>query len=466
MARTTLVDFSFFLLTCRHSFWDQHTWMEPALLPFYPQLVTAGLQDRIDRLPEAAVTAKFYGNTGTKFPWESAGSGLFAEGPAIEDHLTADVVVTARTYYLATGDEAWLCDTALPLVQGVGEWLLSRVSPRPGGQWGISVVEPPNEFVVGVNDSVFTNAGAAVALDFAGRTLELCYGPGKMNASIAGLVTNFTSVAANMLLVFNASSNTHPDFAGEPWGATRKQADVTLLSYPVRLPMAPAVQQADLEYEMAVVNANGPAMSHAVFAIDWALLGNVTGAQDQLGATYLINTVEPYWLWVECPPPGCVNLRGVRPHQQSKVAAVGGVAGTSFKESLALGAAVPCLNFITGAGGFLQAVANGFMGIQFGNGSLTLSPIFPPNNVTALEARGLQYMGATFDIVLSNGDGGNTSTAVVSVKLNACPLPRGGGACTFTWTDADGGQHQLNPGAQIQIPATAARPSHIALAPS
>ena len=57
------------------------------------------------------------------------------------------------------------------------------------------------------------------------------------------------------------------------------------------------------------------------------------------------------------------------------------------------------MNFITGAGGFLQAVVYGYGGFRLGANELTFNPVLPPTSETLL-IEGVNYLGSSikFDI--------------------------------------------------------------------
>lgn len=52
-----------------------------------------------------------------------------------------------------------------------------------------------------------------------------------------------------------------------------KQADVTLLGYPLQWPMSDTIRRNDLLHEEAVMDPFGPAMTHGIFSIAWLDLG-------------------------------------------------------------------------------------------------------------------------------------------------------------------------------------------------
>ena len=60
------------------------------------------------------------------------------------------------------------------------------------------------------------------------------------------------------------------------------------------------------------------------------------------------------------------------------------------------------LNFITGAGGYLQNVINGYLGLRYTKAGLDLRPVLPPHGVTAVKLRALALAGSRFDLLLSS----------------------------------------------------------------
>ena len=97
-----------------HVFWDQETWMYPAILMFREDLARSMLSYRIRNMPEAFVRAREDEYLGTRFPWESAFTGVEVT-PDIcllcrdnQQHITGDISFAARQYVAATRDVDWL----------------------------------------------------------------------------------------------------------------------------------------------------------------------------------------------------------------------------------------------------------------------------------------------------------------------------------------------------------------------
>jgi trehalose/maltose hydrolase-like predicted phosphorylase len=83
--------------------------------------------------------AKLSGRRGIQFPWESRmalgeeSSPRPGTGAWHEDHVTLDVALAFAQYAHATGDASFLREQAWPVLQGVAEWICSRVDPTERG---------------------------------------------------------------------------------------------------------------------------------------------------------------------------------------------------------------------------------------------------------------------------------------------------------------------------------------------
>lgn len=100
-----------------HVFWDMETWMYPGILMLRPDLARDMLSYRISLMDPAFERAATGGYNGTRFPWESALTGIEVT-PVIcpacgenQQHITGDIAFAARQYLSATRDEDWLTQT-------------------------------------------------------------------------------------------------------------------------------------------------------------------------------------------------------------------------------------------------------------------------------------------------------------------------------------------------------------------
>jgi len=206
-------------------------------------------------------------------------------------------------------------------------------------------------YAVNVNNSVYTNYVAKLSLEFATSA-----------AQIVGANPNpqWSTYAAHMYIPFNSTTNIHPEFDGYH-GEQIKQADVVLLPYPLLMPLTTQVHYNDLVYYEARTDPNGPAMTYGMHAVSWLALGYAENATALFARSYA-NSQLPFGVWTETPTGGTTN-------------------------------------FITGAGGFLQAVWAGYGGIRILEDGLVFNPYLPAN-VTYMKLRQFQYLSSWIDLSL------------------------------------------------------------------
>ena len=340
----------------------------PSLLPLYPDLAFSILDYRYNRMGVSEQVAESYGYNGTKYAWESALTG-FEENqkPNIEDHLSADIAaISIRQFFRATGDLKWMKEKGYPMLKGIADFWVSRVSPSTQfpGQYSINGIQPPNEFAVNINNSVFTNAVASSAL------LYFCEISRLFNITVPPI---YNEIGQNITIPFNSTDQMHIEYDGRLPSDKQeiKQADVSLLAYPLQYPMSHRVQLNDLVHESSLISPLGPAMTHGLFAINWLSLGPLyyANAQQSFQDGYQLYVYGPFLSWLECPDPGCT---------------VGKNGNLTVVPA--------CPNFITGAGGFLQSLIYGYCGIRYNQDSMSIFPVLPPN-ATEVYMKQLFYLG-------------------------------------------------------------------------
>ncbi|XP_051739332.1 protein-glucosylgalactosylhydroxylysine glucosidase isoform X2 [Ctenopharyngodon idella] len=344
-----------------HVFWDQDTWMYPSVALFYPSLARAVLKYRVGTVEGARANAQQMGYKGLKFAWESAVTGhdvcpedIYAQQ---EIHINGDVVLAFQQYFYLTQDlEMFKEGRGSEVVWGVADYWVSRVTWDPlDQQYHIKGVIPPDEDYFTVDNSVFTNAVAQSSLQFA---VELC-----------GLLAQtappeWQDIADKIKIPFNPDLKYHPEFDGYSQGSLVKQADAVLLGYPLALPMTPEVRRNDLQAYEVVTDPLGPAMTWGMFALGWLELGEPEKAQKLLQKCFR-NIQKPFQVWSESADgSGCVN-------------------------------------FLTGMGGFLQAVLFGYTGFRVQKEHLAFAPLLP-QDVDALSVKGVTYLGNKMDWLVTS----------------------------------------------------------------
>jgi trehalose/maltose hydrolase-like predicted phosphorylase len=321
-----------------HVFWDTESWMYPALLVMQPALAKSLVEYRFQRLAAARRNAFSHGYRGAMFPWESAGTGVeetpvWALSGPFEHHITACVGLAAWNYYCVTQDKDWLREKGWPLLKETADFWASRVERNGPGKYDINNVVAADEWAENVDNNAFTNAAAKAVLQHATRA-----------AGILGLPADpdWMQVASNIpiLTMENGVTKEHAAYAGEGI----KQADVNLLAYPLREVTTPEQIKRDLQYyETRVPQEGTPAMTHAIFSLLYARLGDAENAHRLFKESYQPNLLPPFRVIAE-------TKGGTNPY------------------------------FATGAGGVLQSVLMGFGGLDISEtGIRQLKPILPPS---------------------------------------------------------------------------------------
>ena len=345
-----------------HVFWDAETWMYPALLAQHPRDASTVVDYRYRTRDGARRNAERTGYAGMRFAWESALTGdevtpTWAETRELEQHITADVALGQWQYYLATGDRQWLRDRGWPVLRGAATFWASRAEENGDGSFSINDIEGPDEHNWPVDDSVYTNNGAASVLRIAIRAAGLvgADAPARWRQVADGLRV----LEPRALDGFPA---VRPEYAGYD-GEMVKQADAVLLTYPWEIRQPRRVDRSTLDYYVPRYDPEGPAMTDSVNAIVASQLG-VAGCASW---TYAQRSLLPF-------------VRG--PYEQFTEARGGQGVFT----------------FTTGEGGFLQEFLYGFPGLRWRSHHIQLNPSLPPQLADGLTVTGLHWHGRTFDV--------------------------------------------------------------------
>ncbi|EKU92510.1 glycosyl hydrolase family 95 catalytic domain-containing protein [Bacteroides oleiciplenus] len=330
-----------------HIFWDSELWMFPPMLMLNKGIAKSMIDYRIDRLVPARKKAMAYGYKGAMFPWESDDYGeestpTFALTGPLEHHVTADISIACWNYYCLTRDEQWLRTKAFPLMKEVADFWASRVERNDDGSYSIRNVVGADEYANGIDDNAFTNAAVIRALEYACEAATICNEP---------VPEIWKEISRNICILRfkDGVTREHATYDGE----MIKQADVNLLGYPLYFITDAKAQKKDMEYYADRIDPqNGPAMSYSIFCVQYARMGDVKRA---------------YEMFCRCYQP---NLR----------APFGVLAETATSDNP---------YFMTGAGGLLQAVINGFCGLQITDSGIVQLPSSLPEHWKKVIVKGI-----------------------------------------------------------------------------
>jgi protein-glucosylgalactosylhydroxylysine glucosidase len=338
-----------------HIFWDTELWMYPPLLLLQPEIARSLLEYRYQRLEAAKANARSHGFKGAMYPWESADDGQEATpvwaltGP-FQHHITGCVGYAFWKYYQVTRDKAWLTERGYPVLKEVADFWASRVEKGSDGKYHIINVVAADEYAENVDDNSFTNGIAKEVLGYAFQAArELGLPENKQWKEIAdGLV---------ILKMQDGTTREHATYNGE----VIKQADANLLAYPLKAVTDEATIRKDLMYYEAKVDPLGPAMSHAVFAVLYARLGNPDEAYQLFTKSYKPNEVPPFGVIAE-------TAGGTNPY------------------------------FATGAGGMLQALINGLGGLDITEDGIVALKTSLPKKWKSLTIKGVGIENKSYTI--------------------------------------------------------------------
>jgi len=272
------------------------------------------------------------------FPWESAETGVeetpvWALSGPFEHHITACVGIAAWNYYCVTQDKNWLREKGFPILSATADFWASRVERNGPGHYDINNVVAADEWAENVDNNAFTNAAAKSNLQFATEA-----------AKVLGITpdADWVNVANNIpiLKMPDGVTREHATYNGEGI----KQADVNLLSYPLKQITDPVQIKKDLAYyETRIPNEGTPAMTQAIFSLLYSRIGDGEKAYLWFKDAYMPNLNPPFRVIAE-------TKGGTNPY------------------------------FATGAGGVIQAMLMGFGGLDItANGIVQIKTALPKN---------------------------------------------------------------------------------------
>ncbi|MFF7653813.1 glycosyl hydrolase family 65 protein [Streptomyces sp. NPDC007983] len=354
-------------------FWDAETWMYPGLLASHPELAKSVVEYRYKTRAGARTNARKLGYPGLFYPWTSASKGgLWTECHSwdpphcrTQNHLQSDIALAAWQYFQATGDATWLRERGWPVLKGIAEFWAGRVTHNADGSYSIKNVAGPDEYSNGVDDAVFTNAGAATALRDAARAARVL---GEKPPAA------WTRIADKLRIPYDKKKQVFQQYDGYK-GSLIKQADTVLLMHPLEWPMSREAAAKTLDYYAARTDPDGPAMTDSVHAIDAASIGE-PGCSSY---TYLMRSIKPF---VRGSFDQFSEARG------EKAGAEDPLAGS------------PAQDFLTGKGGFLQVFTHGLTGMRMREDAVRLDPTLPPQLRDGVRLRGLRWQGRTYDVAI------------------------------------------------------------------
>ncbi len=326
-----------------HVFWDADTYMFPPLMALHPEMAKPIVMFRCRTLEAAKANARKNGWKGAMYPWEAGPDGSettprFAwQNATSEIHVNGDVALAQWQYYLATGDRQWLAQYGYPVIKETADFWASRVT------YNREQDRYEIRNVVSWIESIIGAANDPYTNAVAAKNLELA----TTAAKILGETPNpdWRKIERKLYL---------------PAGAT------LLVSYPLGRPVSEEAKRSELEKALKQFQAGD---SGVMMGITFNPILAVEAKSPNLLDEVLPYTYKPYLM------PAFNVLREVPSNEN--------------------------INFLTGAGGFLQQFIFGYTGLRFSEEGLTrkFEPLLP-HQIRKLTLKNVTVRGSKRDIVV------------------------------------------------------------------
>ncbi|CAL8102343.1 unnamed protein product [Calicophoron daubneyi] len=340
-----------------HVFWDMELWMLPWINLFHPEACRLALDYRYHTLPAARHRARAENFEGARFPWESAHTGVETSPWDLsgqnEIHVVGGVSVAVQQWLLThlpnvdcyqspgldiaqweviespdhpyksdISDEDWYRTIGRILLEEVARFWNSRMVYSLEKQaYEVLSVMPPDEYTSCCRNSSYTNAIAGLSLS-APATFARVY-----DDPLPEVYTEWEKKAGQIWMPRDVKNHLMLEHEDYKLGTCVKQADTVLLSFPLMYSQPYEWRRKMIDYYAEVTDPNGPAMTWCIFSICALDLDDFDRAADYFSRS--LQHVQPhFYTWTE-------TRKGT---------------GAS--------------NFLTGVGGFLQSIVNGYLGLR------------------------------------------------------------------------------------------------------
>ena len=323
-----------------HVFWDADTFMFPVLMALHPEMAKPMVMFRYRTLERARKNAERNGHSGAMYPWEADPDG---------SESTPRFAYQNALYENHVNADVALAEWQYYLATGDRNWL---------EQYGYPVIRETADFWV-----------SRVSYNSRLEHYEIAKVVSVDESKIGVTDDPYTNAAAKKNLELAIAAAKALGRAPNPkWAEVEKKLylprkDIMLLDYPLELPLSENEKRAILQRARRTGRQNGVMMEVEFFPILAAEMRD-TGALDEL----LNNTYRPY-----LRPP--FNVLPETPENNN-------------------------VNFLTGAGAFLQQFIFGYPGLRFSAEeglSRKFRPVLPPR-VPQLVLHNVSVRGRRIDV--------------------------------------------------------------------
>ncbi|KAI5958108.1 ATH1 [Candida theae] len=352
-------------------FWDTDFWMFRAILALNPDHAKSIVNYRV-HTHEQALRNTPQGYEGAAYPWTSGRFGnCTATGPCLnyEYHINSAIAMSAWELYLSGAvDDHYLESTVYPLVNDAAKFYADYVTSYNDtiDKFVTNNLTDPDEYANHVDNGAYTNAGIALLMKWVndiGAILDV------------KMPDIYREISQKMYLpTADNWQNVTLEYSGMNSSVGIKQADVVLLTYPLQNSLVDEEQAyTNMEFYSGKQVSYGPAMTFSIFSIVAANLAS-GGCASQ---SYLHKAIQPYF--------------------RGPFAQFSEQNNDNYDTN---GGTHPAFPFLTGHGGFVQAVIQGLTGLRHSytidNGRITRSLYLDPIALPCLGS-GVQYNGIHYD---------------------------------------------------------------------
>lgn len=354
-----------------HAFWDMDSWIFPPVLLSAPAAARSMLEYRAHGLEAARSKAATFGYRGAQYPWEAGIDGhevtpSGADTGWAEHHTGPDIAIAFWEYYLATGDDNFLRDSAWPVLQGIADWIASRGVKTDRG-FEIRNVMGVDESLANVSNGSHMNIACQMAVQAAIRAAR------KLGRSVPD---EWLFVAQRIVIPIDAGSKVVSPYDGAVAGS-RYSVGMLQFLFPHDPPVDADLLRRTYEFEEELrlrnapqesnpCSARAPGFSCPPFAVMAAHYGDRRKAAELFAASW-----EPYW---------------VEPYGATKEYRKYGDG-----------------NLITNHGSLLLSVVLGFTGLRIAEGDWVRYPAALPEGWTRIEIDRMWMRGKPVHVIAEHG---------------------------------------------------------------
>ena len=273
--------------------WDIESFVFPPMLLTDPRAADALLQYRSDRTHAARRNAALNGYRGLQFPWASGqlhGQEMIrVSAPliALEQHVGLSIALAFARYAHATGDRDFLRERAWPILEGVAEWISSRVERTDRGYEIKRIIGIAEQREEPIDNAGYVNMAAKVVLAEA-ATAARCLGRGDPESWDRLAEQLFIPWANGVLL-------NHDRFTPEESGVTGATPEVLAGFFPVGYRTSEETMRNTIEFYLARVDEFvGHPMLSALLGVYAAWQGDRRRSRDLFEKGYADFVLEPF----------------------------------------------------------------------------------------------------------------------------------------------------------------------------